>query len=186
MDATASSSRREREGIISCLWQHSAIAFRSRGFFMGCATARFHLAGRGELLGATLGKYEIRAVDSRPAARGSRRLAHSCVCLLRSGGRDLVPGLPCGSLRVGAYGGVWRLSLDRSACGQDGSGAGILGNILGPNRGMPLSTVGEGVRTRQAHKIFNPCCCAEIVHESIFSSSVRPGLHAQSLGNPRC
>ncbi len=64
----------------------------------GCATARFHLARPGELVDATLGKYEIRTADSRPAARGSRRLAHGCVCLLRSGGWDLVPGLPCGSL----------------------------------------------------------------------------------------
>ena len=134
MDATASSSRREREGIISCLWQHSAIAFRSRGFFMGCATARFHLAGRGELVGATLGKYEIRAVDSRPAARGSRRLAHSCVCLLRSGGRDLVPGLPCGSFDS------FSQCQGRQRCGH-------FENILGPNRGMPLSTVGGGTRT---------------------------------------
>lgn len=63
----------------------------------GCATVRFHLAGRGESVGATLGKKEIRAADSRPAARGSRQLAHGCVGLPRSGGWDLVPGLPCGS-----------------------------------------------------------------------------------------
>jgi hypothetical protein len=88
-----------------------------------------------------------------PAAR-SRRLALGSVCLLRSGGQDQSPGLPCGSLRVGAYGGVWRLSLDRSACGQDGSGAGILGNILGPNRDMPLSTVREGPALAKAQTLF--------------------------------
>ena len=70
MDATASSSRREREGIISCLWQHSAIAFRLRRFLSACATACFHLGGPGELVGVTLRKKEIRAAESRPGCAG--------------------------------------------------------------------------------------------------------------------
>ena len=34
-------------------------------------------------------------------------------------------------------------SLDRSACGRDGSGAGILGNILGPGKVRTLARVGR-------------------------------------------
>ena len=81
----------------------------------GCATARFHLAGRGELVGVILGKYEIRAADSRPAARGSRRLAHGCVCLLRSGGWDFGPGLPCGFALLGVGPGGRALRSTRPA-----------------------------------------------------------------------
>ena len=160
MDATASSSRREREGIISCLWQHSAIAFRLRRFLSACATACFHLGGPGELVGVTLRKKEIRAAESRPGCAG---IETACPRLRRPAAQWGVgpwcPALPCGSLRVGAYGGVWRLSLDRSACGQDGSGAGILGNILGPNRGMPLSTVREGPALAKAQTLLYPYCC---------------------------
>ena len=147
----------------------------------GCATARFHLAGRGELVDAVVGKEKIVRRNLVPAARGSRRLALGCVCLLRSGGWGSHPGLPCGSLRVGACGGsaargsqlrgganrsyrmarvagsggcpagrpcrVWRSQvkehLDRSTCGRDGSGAGILGNILGPGKVRTLALVGR-------------------------------------------
>jgi hypothetical protein len=149
MDATASSSRREREGIISCLWQHSAIAFRLRRFFIGLRHGLLS-SGRAWRIG---GRNFAQERNSRSGIssrlRGDRDSLPTVASACRAvGGRALVPGP---ALRVFTSGSIrWGLASRGSQLRGGANRSYRMARVAGPGGRRMCGRAGSGAQPRKA------------------------------------